>query len=142
MRTTRDRVRHTLLFELIALVTGTPLGGLIFGVPMIKFGMVAVVTTTIAMIWNYSFNLAFDHAMQRHLKSIRKTLPIRILHALLFEAGLLCLLVPLIAWYLTVSWWQAFLIDTSMAGFYLIYAFAFNWLYDVAVPVAAQDQAA
>jgi len=27
----------------------------------------------------------------------------------------------------------------SLAGFYLVYAFVFNWLYDLAVPLPAAD---
>ena len=61
------------------------------------------------------------------------------LHALLFEAGLLCLLVPFIAWYLAVPLWQAFMIDLTLAGFYLVYAFGFNWAYDVAFPLPPQE---
>ncbi len=139
MRTTRDRIRHAVLFELIALAAVTPLGGLVFRVPMGEFGVVAVVSTTIAMIWNYAFNLGFDHAMLRLFDDVRKTLPTRIAHAALFEAGLLCLLVPFIAWYLDVSLWQAFIMDVALAGFYMVYAFGFNWCYDIVFPMPTDD---
>ena len=52
MRNTRDRIRHSVLFELIGLMTVTPLGGWVFGVPIGHFGVVAVVSTTLAMGWN------------------------------------------------------------------------------------------
>ena len=42
---------------------------------------------------------------------------------------------PFIAWYLSISLMEAFLIDVSFALFYLIYAFVFNWVYDVLFPV-------
>lgn len=137
MRTTRDRIRHSVLFELIALSLVTPLGGVIFDVPMGHFGVVAVVSATVAMIWNYIFNLVFDHAMLRLFLEVGKTLLARIVHAALFEIGLLCLLVPFIAWYLSVSLWQAFVMDVALAGFYLVYAFGFNWCYDIVFPVPA-----
>lgn len=139
MRNTRDRIRHAVLFELIALVIVTPLGGLIFDVPMGHFGIIAAVSTTIAMVWNYAYNLGFDHALVRLGKSVRKTMPVRILHAALFEVGLLCLLVPFIAWYLNVSIWQALIMDVALAGFYLVYAFVFNWAYDVIFPLPSND---
>ncbi len=139
MRNTRDRIRHAVLFELVALVVVTPLGGLVFDVPLRDFGVVALVSTTIAMLWNYVFNLGFDHAMLRRFNDVRKTVPVRIVHAVLFEAGLLCLLVPFIAWYLDVSLWHAFVMDVALAGFYLVYAFAFNWCYDIVFPVPASD---
>ena len=97
------------------------------------------VSTTLAMLWNYAYNLGFDHALVWLRLPVRKTLALRILHAVLFEAGLLLLLVPFIAWYLAVPLGQAFLMDLSLAGFYLVYAFVFNWLYDLAVPLPAAD---
>lgn len=136
MRDTGDRVRHAALFELFGLLAVTPLGGLAFDVPMGEFGVVAVASTTIAMLWNYGFNLGFDHAMLRLTGGVEKTLAIRIAHAVLFELGLLALLVPLIAWYLGTSLWHAFLMDVALAGFYLLYAFAFNWAYDIVFPIA------
>ena len=137
MRDTRDRIRHAVLFELTALVIVTPLGGLLFAVDMGHFGVVAIVSTTIAMLWTYAYNLGFDHAMLRLFKDVRKSLLTRIVHAGLFEIGLLCLLVPCIAWYLAVPLWQAFIMDVSLAGFYVVYAFAFNWLYDIVYPIPA-----
>jgi uncharacterized membrane protein len=135
MRQTGDRIRHAVLFEVIALALVAPLGGLVFGVPVGHFGVVAVVSTTLAMLWNYLYNLAFDHALLRLGLPLRKTLKLRILHAVLFEAGLLAVLVPFIAWYLAVPLGQALVMDVSLAGFYLVYALVFNWLYDLAVPL-------
>jgi uncharacterized membrane protein len=140
MRTTRDRLRHAIVFELVALVVVTPLGGLVFDVPMGHFGVIAVVSATIAMVWNYSFNLGFDHAMLQLFADVQKTLLVRIIHAALFEIGLLFLLVPFIAWYLEVSLWHAFIMDIALAGFYMVYAFGFNWCYDVVFP-APQSKA-
>jgi uncharacterized membrane protein len=135
MRTRRDRLRHAVLFEVIALALIAPLGGVIFGIAVGHFGMVALVSTTVAMLWNYAYNLGFDHALLRLGLPLQKTLRVRVAHAALFEAGLLVLLVPFIAWYLAVSWWQAFLMDLSLTGFYLVYAFVFSWLYDLTVPL-------
>jgi uncharacterized membrane protein len=112
-----------------------PLGGLVFGFPVAHFGVVAVVSTSIAMLWNYAYNLGFDRMLVRLGRIGPRSVRLRILHALLFEAGLLCALVPFIAWYLEVSLWRAFMLDVALAGFYAVYAFAFNWAYDLAYPV-------
>lgn len=135
MRSTRDRLRHALLFEFVALVLVAPLGGWVFGVAAGEFGVVALVSTTLAMLWTYAYNLGFDHALVWLGRDLRKTLCMRVLHAVLFEAGLLVLLVPFIAWYLAVPLGQALLMDLSLAGFYLVYAFGFNWAYDLLVPL-------
>lgn len=135
MRGTRDRIRHALSFELIALVVVTPVGAWAFGVPVQDIGVVAVVSATIATGWNYIYNLLFDHALLRFAGDVRKTIPMRIAHAVLFEAGLLVVLLPFIAWYLGISLIEAFLMDISFAAFYLIYAFVFNWAYDLIFPL-------
>jgi uncharacterized membrane protein len=135
MRTPADRIRHAIIFEIIALSIITPLGAWVFGLPMMDMGAVGAGAALIAAGWNYLFNLGFDHALARLRGSVRKTLRLRVLHALLFEAGLLAVLVPFIAWYLGIGLVEAFLMDVALAGFFLVYAFAFNWAYDVIFPV-------
>ena len=135
MRGTKDRIRHALSFEIIALALVTPLGAWAFDMPAGHVGVVAVVGATIATGWNYLYNLVFDHALLRIAGHVRKSIAVRILHAFLFEGGLLLILLPFIAWYLGVSLIEAFLMDVSFAAFYLVYTFAFNWLYDLVFPV-------
>lgn len=135
MRTTRDRIRHAISFEIIGLILITPLGAWTFGMPLHDIGVVAIVGATIATAWNYLFNLMFDRAMLRATGAVAKTLLVRVLHAVLFEVGLLALLMPFIAWQLGISLLDALVMDLGFAGFYLVYAFVFNWAYDVVFPV-------
>ncbi len=137
MRKTRDRIRHAISFELIALIIVVPLAGWVFGMPMTDIGVVAIVSSIVAMLWNYVFNLLFDKAMLRIAGHTRKSVVLRVCHAVLFEAGLLIALVPFIAWYLDLGLVQAFLMDVAFTVFFLIYAFIFNWVYDVVFPVPA-----
>lgn len=135
MRTTKDRIRHTLSFEIIGLLIFAPLASLVFGFDLQVMGAMAVVGSIIATVWNYFYNLLFDHAMLKLRGNVRKTVLIRVLHALLFEGGLLLLFLPMIAWYLSISLWDAFMMDIAMATFYLVYAFVFNWAYDKVYPI-------
>jgi uncharacterized membrane protein len=135
MRTARDRIRHAISFEIVGLALVTPLGAWAFRMPMHDIGVLGIVGATIATLWNYVYNLGFDHIMQRVLGSTRKTASIRIVHAVMFEAGLLFVLLPLFAWYLGIRLWQAFLMDASFALFYMGYAFVFNWTYDRLFPL-------
>lgn len=135
MRSTADRIRHALSFEIIALAISIPGGSLLFGLPLDDIGVLAVVGATLATLWNYLYNILFDHAMLRITGQVAKTFRVRILHAVLFEVGVLLLLLPFIAWYLGISVWEAFVLDVSFAVFYLVYAFVFNWLYDLVFPV-------
>jgi len=135
MRSPLDRLRHALGFEIIGLALLTPLGAFLFGVPIKDMGVVALVGATLATAWNYLYNWGFDHALQRLTGTTLKTLRIRLGHAVLFEAGLLAALLPFIAWYLDIGLWAALIMDLGVAGFYLVYAFAFNWAYDRLFPL-------
>lgn len=135
MRTTGDRIRHALSFEIIGLLTIVPLGAWAFSMPAHDIGIVGVVSATLATGWNYLYNLLFDHALLKLGKSLEKNLATRILHAILFEVGLLIVLMPFIAWYLGVSLLHALVMDVSFALFYVVYAFVFNWAYDRIFPL-------
>lgn len=140
MRTTKDRLRHALSFEIIALFLVIPIGAWAFGRSLDDIGIVAVVSATIATGWNYLYNLMFDHAQLKIAGHVGKSITVRIFHAVLFEGGLLVILLPFIAWYLSMSLIQAFLMDVSFALFYLFYAFAFNWAYDLVFPIPTPPQ--
>ncbi len=135
MRSPLDRLRHALSFEIIALLIVVPLGALIFGISLHDTGVVALVSATLATLWNLLYNYLFDLALRRATGSTWKTTPIRLAHAVLFEIGLLFVLMPFIAWYLDISLWRAFVMDVSFAAFYMAYAFAFNWAYDRLFPL-------
>lgn len=142
MRTTRDRIRHAISFEIIGLAIIIPFGTWLFGVQMSQMGVIGIGSATAATVWNYIYNLGFDHAMQRMVGHTRKSLPLRVAHAILFEAGLLVILLPPIAWYLGIGLMQAFVMDIAIAIFYVIYAFVFNLLYDRIFPIPAQPREA
>jgi uncharacterized membrane protein len=137
MRNFTDRLRHAISFEILGLLLVTPLGALVFAIPMEHLGVVTVGSATLAMLWTYGYNWAFDLALLRATGGTGKTFGLRVLHALLFEAGLLVLLMPFIAWWLEVSLWRALVMDLGFAAFYVVYAFAFNWVYDRVFPVPA-----
>lgn len=135
MRNLRDRIRHALLFEGIGLVFLIGGAWLLTGMDPHALGVVGVVSSLIATGWNFVYNLGFDTAMRRLRGSVVKTHPIRALHAVLFEGGLLILLLPFVAWMLELTLWQAFLFDLGVAAFYLVYGYLFNWAYDRIFPL-------
>jgi uncharacterized membrane protein len=89
----------------------------------------AVMSSAIAMLWNLSFNTVFEaweaRQVERH-RSVRR----RVVHAIGFEGGLAALLVPVFAWWLNVSLWQALWMDIALLVFFLVYTFVFNWCFD------------
>lgn len=138
MRTPRDRIRHAISFEIIGLALITPLGAFAFAMPIHDIGVIGVGSATLAMVWNYIYNYGFDRLLLRLRGDTQKSMPMRVLHAVLFELGLLIALMPLIAWYLDVSLWQALVMDVSFALFYMGYAFAFNLAYDRVFPLQSK----
>ena len=141
MRTTLDRIRHAILFELVGLVLMIGGGSILTGFDAHSLGVIGVVSSLVATAWNYVYNLGFDRAMLRLRGSVLKTHPLRALHALLFEGGLLVLLLPFVAWMLGVSLWQAFLFDLAIAIFYIVYGYAYNWAYDRVFPMPEAREA-
>ncbi|WP_028745588.1 PACE efflux transporter [Rhizobium mesoamericanum] len=142
MRKAADRIRHAISFELIGLALVTPLGAVGFGMPVADIGVIGVVGATVATVWNYIYNLGFDHLMQRLTGGTQKSVAMRVLHAVMFEIGLLLALLPMIAWYLGISILQALMMDVSFALFYMVYAFVFNWAYDQIFPLPDWQPAA
>ena len=142
MRTTADRIRHAVSFEVIGIIIATPLAAFAFHLPGGDSAVIVVASATVAMLWNYIYNLGFDHAMQRLTGGTAKTTRIRVAHAVLFELGLLMIMLPLVAWYLQISIWQALIMDIALALFYMGYAFVFNWAYDRVFPLPEWKQAA
>jgi uncharacterized membrane protein len=138
MRTPRDRIRHAISFEIIGLALITPLGAFAFAMPIHDIGVIGVGSATLAMVWNYIYNYGFDRLLLRLRGDTQKSMPMRVLHAVLFELGLLIALMPLIAWYLDVSLWQALVMDVSFALFYMGYAFVFNLAYDRVFPLQSK----
>ena len=142
MRTTADRIRHAISFEAIGIIIATPLAAFAFHLPGGDSAVIVIASATVAMLWNYIYNLGFDHVMQRQTGSTAKTTRIRIVHAVLFELGLLAIMLPLVAWYLQISIWQALIMDIALALFYMAYAFVFNWAYDRVFPLPEWKEAA
>jgi uncharacterized membrane protein len=89
----------------------------------------AIAISTVAMLWNMLFNAAFDRAQEK--MGFRRTMPVRALHALLFETGLTLAVVPLAAWWLDISFLSALILDIGLLVFFLFYGFIYNWCYDV-----------
>lgn len=135
MRTAADRIRHAVSFELIGLAILVPVGSWAFSMPAADIGIVGVVSATLATAWNYIYNLGFDHMLLRLRGTTLKTVPMRVVHTVAFELGLLMILLPFVAWYLGIGLLQAFVMDIAFAAFYMVYAFVFNWTYDRLFPL-------
>ncbi len=127
-RSMKERFFHALSFEVLAIAICAPLGAWLLGHSLAHMGLLTLMISLVAMTWNMVFNAAFDRAQQR--MGFRRTLTARAVHAVLFEIGLLIAVVPLAAWWLSISLWHAFVLDIGIVLFFLPYTFGFNWTYD------------
>lgn len=128
-RSLPERVGHALAYELIAIVICAPTLAWVMNKPLLHLGLLTLMISTIAMLWNMLFNYLFDRAQSR--MGFERGFWARVSHALLFEAGLILVLVPLAAWWLSISLLEAFVLDIVMILFFLPYTLAFNWIYDL-----------
>ena len=123
-----ERFLHALTFEIIAIAICAPLGAWLLGYSLAHIGILTLLVSLLAMIWNMVFNAIFDNAQRRF--GFTRNLKARAVHAVLFEIGLIMAVVPLAAWWLNISLWDAFVLDIAIVLFFLPYTFVFNWAYD------------
>lgn len=124
-----ERIGHALAFESLAIAITVPGMMLFLEKSVTHLGVLALMFSTTAMLWNMLFNYLFDQAQAR--LGFERGLLARVAHALLFEAGLILVIVPLAAWWLSVGLWEALLLDIGLILFFLPYTMGFNWIYDL-----------
>lgn len=127
-KTLLERVLQAVGFELLAIFICTPLLAWVMNKPLFDMGVATIAIAVLALLWNVLFNGMFDRVLKR--LEIARNAWVRIVHALLFEGGLVAVAVPLVAWWLQISLWQAFLLDIGVLLFFLPYTYAYHWAYD------------
>lgn len=128
MSATTRRIVYVIVYELVGILVVT------FGLSALGFGggqsgAVAVASSTVAVTWNFIWTSMFE-AWERRQESQTRTVKRRIVHAIGFEGGLTCFLIPVVAWVLKVSLLEAFFLQASILVFFLIYTFVFMWVFD------------
>ena len=127
-KSVKERFFHALGFEVLAIAICAPLGAWLLGYSLAHIGLLTLMISLIAMLWNMVFNALFDRFQLR--LGFARTPAVRIGHAMLFEVGLVLAVVPLAAWWLGIGLWEAFVLDIGIVLFFLPYTFVFNWTYD------------
>lgn len=135
MRSRYDRLRHSILYEIILLALLVPICTYVLQQAPTKIGALGVFLSLSAMSWNYIYNIGFDrvlHSLGRPLYP--RGFRLRTLHAILFEGGLVLVTIPAMMWWLKISLWQAVVMDLTFLLLVPIYTMAYNWLYDLTFP--------
>ena len=136
VRTGRDRLRYSLLFELLLMAILAPLGAVIFERHVLDVGLLSVVLSLKAMLVNLIYNWLFDMWDVRAGRvPTERSLIGRILHAVGFECGLVITSLPIVIWWLGLTIIQALIMDVAITSIVVIYTILFSWCYDRAFPV-------
>ena len=135
MRTFWGRVAHALLFEVVLLCICIPILALIFNESMVHTGVLSIGLSITAMVCNGIYNYVFDIVLMGLNRPLYpRSFSLRCVHSILFEIFLMIFTLPLIMWWMKFSFIQALALDISFAITVPVYAFIFNWVYDLLVP--------
>lgn len=137
----KRRILYVGLYETIAIIVSS----LIFmaiGQKASDSGVMAVAASVIAICWNLTFNHLFEKWESRQSVKGRSVLR-RVVHAVGFEGGIAAMLIPLMAWWFDISLWEAAVMEAGLLVFFMVYTFAFNWVFDriFGLPASAQKLA-
>jgi uncharacterized membrane protein len=129
---------QAILYEAGAIAATSPALALMFNEPASSTITLAVIISTIALLWNYIFNHWFERWETRQAIKGR-SFQRRLLHGIGFEGGLVFMLVPLLAYWLDTSLLNAFIAELGILLFFLVYAIAYTWAFDkvFGLPVSA-----
>ncbi|MEK8033326.1 PACE efflux transporter [Ideonella sp. DXS29W] len=129
MHVIRRRLIYATLFEGLAIVfTSVGLAQLSGSAPanatVAGFG-----SSVIALAWNLVYTTLYERWEARQPikgRGFRR----RAVHAVGFELGLMLMTVPLFAFVLGISWWEAVVYDIGLIVFFLVYTYVFNLGFD------------
>ncbi|KIP13422.1 MULTISPECIES: PACE efflux transporter [Burkholderia] len=130
------KITQAILYEAIAIACISPAIAALFGEGLVYSGALSATMSAIALLWNMVYNTLFERWEATRVQRTR-TLGRRIIHACGFEGGLIFILVPVVAWWLDISWFDAFLVDLGLFAFFFCYAFVFQWAFDRVFDVPA-----
>lgn len=127
-RTLKERALHATLFEVIAVLITAPVAAWIMGRSVFEMGILAIVLSTVAMIWNMIYNIIFDKIFA--IPHLSRTIRLRMVHAAGFEVGFIFIGMGVVAAMLGVNLWTAFMMEAGFFLFFLPYTMLYNWIYD------------
>ena len=139
MQGLKRRIVYVSSYEVIGMVISSVGLALLAGDSVEHTGPLSVMITTIAVTWNFIYNILYEKWEARQ-ESKSRTVKRRIVHAIGFQITLVIFLIPLIAWWMDISLVAAFWLDVAFIIIIPIYTFIFNWMFDklFGLPVSAQ----
>lgn len=140
MQGLKRKIVYVSLFELFAVALTSSFLMLLAGHDATHSGIAAIASSTIAVVWNFVYNYLFE-AWEARQATRGRSVARRAAHAIGFEGGLVAVLVPLFAWWLNISLWEALVLDLGLVVFFMIYTFLFSLVFDRVFGLPASAQA-
>ncbi|MBE2274716.1 MAG: PACE efflux transporter [Rhodobacteraceae bacterium] len=123
------RVLYAVLFESIGIVI-TTLGLLLFSDSDAATATGAAVgSMLLALLYSYLYNWIFE-AWEARQPTRGRDLKRRLIHGAGYEAGLVLVLVPFLAWWMGIGLIEALIYDAGLIIFFAVYAVVFTWAFD------------
>ena len=124
----KRRIIHAISYEFFLLLMIAISFSFIFDVPMEVAGTLGIIMAVTSVIWNMVFNHYFEKVEAKY--QWKRTVKVRILHAVGFEGGLMLATIPMVAYVMNMTLIQAFIVDFALTMSILVYTFIFQWCYD------------
>ncbi|WP_145181973.1 MULTISPECIES: PACE efflux transporter [unclassified Pseudomonas] len=142
MQGVKRKLVYVTFYELIGLCMSTLGLAYLSNTQASHTGPLAVLITSIAMLWNLIYNSLFERWESGQTKRGRSVAR-RVAHAIGFQLTLVVYLIPLIAWWLDMTLVEAFVVDLAFIILVPCYTFAYNWAFDriFGLPTAAMARA-
>lgn len=134
----KRRLLYVSLFELVAVFLSTLVLMALSDSDAQESLPVAIMVSSIAVIWNYIYNTGFEAwECRRQIKM--RTFSVRCSHTLGFETGLFLFCLPLYMLWYEVGVWKAIAMESTILLFFLVYTFVFTLLFDKVFTLPHQD---
>lgn len=138
LRTSRERIRQTLAFELGGLILVAPAHALATDSGMGGSTLLIAAVSLAALIWAPIYNTLFDR-LEWHItrrSACQRPVSLRLVHAVLHEASALIVTVPVIMTLTDYAPVEIATLNVVLSLFYAAYAWAFHFAYDSLRPVS------
>ncbi|OXE30360.1 hypothetical protein CA163_23760, partial [Vibrio parahaemolyticus] len=104
----------------MALAIIVPAAALITGKGSSDLALVGIGLSLYTVVWNYIYNLYFDKWFGSNRAD--RSLAMRLGHTVGFEGGLIFISIPVIAWFLEITFLRALMLEAGFLVFFLFYA--------------------
>ena len=136
LRSLKDRIRYTVIFETILLTMIVPAGMIFYDRGIWDIGLLGVILVIKAMVLNIIYNWIFDR-IEARTGRVASDRPHkwRVVHAIGFEVTLAITSIPIYTWWLNITVLEAILIDLVVTTFIVGYTYVYTLVYDFVFPI-------